>query len=97
MQSITPAIGHIKLVDLRPQHLNAFYKALGEEGVSGRADKAHTFVDLSAMLKKQGLSRTKAAEAAGVAATTITAACQGNTRTPPKQAPSALSNCPPRQ
>ena len=77
MQRITPAIGHIKLVDLRPQHLNAFYKALGEEGVSRRADKAHTVVDLSAMLKKQGLSRAKAAEAAEVAATTITAACQG--------------------
>ena len=77
MERIIPAIGHIKLVDLRPQHLNAFYKALGEEGVSRRADKAHTVVDLSAMLKKQGLSRAKAAEAAGVAATTITAACQG--------------------
>lgn len=34
MERIIPAIGHIKLVDLRPQHLNAFYKALGEEGVS---------------------------------------------------------------
>ena len=62
MERIIPAIGHIKLVDLRPQHLNAFYKALGEEGVSRRADKAHTVVDLSAMLKKQGLSRAKAAK-----------------------------------
>lgn len=44
MERIIPAIGHIKLVDLRPQHLNAFYKALGEEGVSRRADKAHTIV-----------------------------------------------------
>ena len=52
MERIIPAIGHIKLVDLRPQHLNAFYKALGEEGVSRRADKAHTVVDLSALLKK---------------------------------------------
>lgn len=77
MERVIPAIGHIKLVDLRPQHLNAFYKALGEEGVSRKADKAHAVVDLSAMLKKQGLSRAKAAEAAGVAATTITTACQG--------------------
>ena len=77
LRRILPAIGHIKLVDLRPQHLNAFYKSLGEEGASYKGDKAHTCVDLPALLKERRLSRAKVAEAAGTSPTTITAACQG--------------------
>ena len=77
LQRILPAIGHIKLSDIRPQHLNAFYKALGEEGASRIEDKAQSIVDLPEKLKERGLSRAKAAEAAGVSASTITAACQG--------------------
>ena len=34
---INSAIGHLKLADIRPQHLNAFYKNLGEMGI--RADE----------------------------------------------------------
>ena len=33
MERINPAIGHIKLTDIKPQHLNAFYKNLAEEGI----------------------------------------------------------------
>lgn len=33
MIRINQAIGHIKLADLRPQHLNAFYKNLMEPGI----------------------------------------------------------------
>lgn len=36
---IDPAIGHIKLVDLKPQHLNAFYKNLSETGIRDVAEK----------------------------------------------------------
>ena len=77
MQRINPAIGHIKLVDLRPQHLNAFYKNLGEAGVSNRGDRAQTRVDLPALMKKKGMSRAKVAELAGLAPATISAACKG--------------------
>ena len=35
---INAAIGHLKLSDIRPQHLNIFYAALGREGE--RKDKA---------------------------------------------------------
>lgn len=31
LQRINPAIGHIKLSDLRPQHLNAFYEQLSQD------------------------------------------------------------------
>lgn len=41
MKRIVPAIGHIKLADLRPLHLNAFYQNLAEPGVNkqGKRDK----------------------------------------------------------
>lgn len=55
MERINPAIGHIKLTDLKPQHLNAFYKNLAEEGIRKGADRAQTKVDLPALLKKKGL------------------------------------------
>lgn len=34
MERITPEIGYLKLSDIRPQHLNSFYKNLGEAGIS---------------------------------------------------------------
>lgn len=37
---INQAIGHLKLVDIRPQHLNAFYKNLGENGLRKGNGKA---------------------------------------------------------
>ena len=77
LERINQGIGHIKLVDLRPQHLNTFYKNLAEPGVSDRGDKAVSRVDLAAVLKDRHISRAKVAELARVSATTITAACQG--------------------
>ena len=77
MQRINPAIGHIKLVNLRPQHLNAFYKKLGEAGVSNRGDRAQARVDLLALMKQKTVSRAKVAELAGVAPATVTTACKG--------------------
>lgn len=77
LERINPAIGHIKLVDLRPQHLNAFYKNLSEPGITNRGDKAQAKVDIDALLKTQKISRAKAAELAGVSTTTISAVTQG--------------------
>lgn len=53
LERINPAIGHIKLLDIRPQHLNALYKNLAEVGVSDRGDKATKLesVDIAALLK----------------------------------------------
>lgn len=81
MERITPAIGHIKLLDIRPQHLNALYKNLAEVGISDRGDKATKLetVDIAAMLKDCKMSRAKLSEAVGVSPTTITALCKGKT------------------
>lgn len=76
LERINPAIGHIKLPDLRPRHLNDFYKNLGEPGISKQETHAQAKVDLAALLKEKKLTRAKVAELSGVSATTITTACQ---------------------
>lgn len=76
MIRINHAIGHIKLADLRPQHLNAFYKNLSEPGIRLGAGTATAKIDLAAWLKENKKSRAGIAEAAGVAASTVSAAAQ---------------------
>ena len=33
LERILPAIGHLKLTEIRPHHLNSLYKNLGEAGI----------------------------------------------------------------
>jgi len=75
-QRIYPAIGHIKLTDIRPQHLNSLYADLQAPGVSNRGERAIASVDLAAMMKDRKLSRAAVAKMAGVGPSTVTAACQ---------------------
>lgn len=77
MIRINQAIGHIKLADLRPQHLNAFYKNLAEPGIRQGAGTATAKIDLTAWLKQNKKTRAGIAEAAGVAASTVSAAVKG--------------------
>lgn len=77
LERINPAIGHMKLTDIRPQHLNSFYENLGEAGISTREDKAQARGDFYAVLKANHMTRAQLASEAGVSATTVTAACQG--------------------
>lgn len=76
LERINPAIGHIKLPDLRPRHLNDFYKNLGEPGISKQEAHAQAKIDVATLLKEKKLTRAKVAELSGVSATTITTACQ---------------------
>ncbi len=77
MVRINEAIGHIKLTDLRPQHLNAFYNALSKSGV--RLSKGHAIanIDLVAWLKERKMSRAALARRAGISAVTVSAAANG--------------------
>lgn len=70
------AIGHLRLCDIRPQHLNLFYQNLQEEGVRQGRNRAAARVDLGAYLRKRKITREALAEKAGVSATTITTACR---------------------
>lgn len=77
LERITPAIGSMKLVDIRPQHLNTFYQSLQQKGVRYASHKVHTKSDLGERLQAKQMSRAALAEAAGISHTTVTAACRG--------------------
>ena len=74
---IDVAIGHIKLTDLRPAHLNSFYKELSKAGIRIAGQNAVPKVDLGALLKEQKLTRDALAKQAGISPSTVTAACRG--------------------
>ena len=77
MERITPAIGRLKLSEIHPQHLNAFYKTLMEKGIRTTAKRTHSKIDLGAYLKNRRITREKFAEQAGISHTTVTSACRG--------------------
>ena len=77
MVRINQAIGHIKLADLRPQHLNSFYKNLAEPGIRMGGGSAKAKIDMVAWLKKNKISRGKLAEKAGISAATVGVAVKG--------------------
>lgn len=77
MGRINQAIGHMKLADIRPQHLNSFYKNLSEPGIRETGGIATAKIDLATWLKANKKSRAGIARAAGVAASTVSAAAQG--------------------
>lgn len=74
---INAAIGHIKLADLRPQHLNRFYKNIAEPGIRMGCGSATAKMDILQWLKDNHLSRGALAEKAGVSAATVGVAVKG--------------------
>ena len=77
MVRINQAIGHIKLADLRPQHLNSFYKNMAEPGIRIGGDSAKSRIDMDAWLKQNKMSRGKLAVLSGVSAATVGVAVKG--------------------
>lgn len=84
MQRINPAIGHLKLSELRPQHLNSFYKNLGEAGIREGAGKAVSRVDLLGLIKSKRLSKWAIAHSANMSPSTVLTACRGKKISPAK-------------
>ncbi|SMC41341.1 tyrosine-type recombinase/integrase [Papillibacter cinnamivorans] len=65
MKRITPAIGHIKLEKLQPQHLLSFYSNLEETGI--RSDVKYKSIDgFGGILTEKGISKTILAQKAEV-------------------------------
>lgn len=79
LKRINPAIGHLRLSDIRPQHLNTLYTNLAEKGVRDGWVKAIPKVDMAALLKSKGFTRARLSELAGVAPSTITKLTSGET------------------
>lgn len=77
LSRINAAIGHIKLADLRPQHLNAFYKNLSEPGIRSSGGSATAKIDLAKWLKANKKSRAAIAKLSGVSAVTVGIAVKG--------------------
>lgn len=76
---VKATIGHMKLTDVRPHHLNAFYRNLAEPGIRDAPEKATVRIDMAAWLKQHNMSRTKLAEKSGVAGITVSVAARGET------------------
>ena len=58
MDRINPAIGHMKLSNIRPQQLNSLYMKHGEPGASKLGDKSTICVDLYALMASREMKRT---------------------------------------
>ena len=76
---IYPAIGHIKLKDLRVDHLNTLYTELSKSGTRKGSDHATAKIDLAAYLKKNKLTRAEIAKCSGLAASTVSSIVKGET------------------
>lgn len=72
------AIGHLAVQDIRPAHLNLFYKNLSEAGIRDVAARALPKTDFKEQLKKKKLSMAKLARLAGVAQSTVNSAGGGS-------------------
>lgn len=76
---VNAAIGHLKLSDIRPQHLNMFYANLSEEGVRICQVKATPKKDIAKMMKGRKLSAAALSRSTGIAASTFAPAIHGKT------------------
>ena len=76
MKRINPAIGHIKLDKLQPQHLLQFYSNLEEAGIKDNI-KYKTLVGFKDILKDRGFSKVKFSELAGVSISVINSCVDG--------------------
>jgi integrase len=81
LRRINAGIGHIKIADIRAQHLNSLYEQLGQDGLRHNAEKAviKPDIDIKLMLKSQGFTNKEkfARDRAGISVTTLNCACKG--------------------
>ena len=77
IKGIITALGHMKLCDIRPTHINTFYGNLQEEGMRQKTT-ATSKGDLTKVREASGLSKQKLADLAGVSISVIIAAERGN-------------------
>lgn len=78
-ERIYPAIGHIKICELRADHLNVFYTDLAKKGVRKARTKATSKVDLAALLKEKQLTRIGIAQQYSIPVSAVAEAVQGKT------------------
>ena len=77
MPRINQAIGHLKLCEIRPRHLNDFYSSLCGSGIRQDAQRAVAKITLNKTLRRIRISKAELARRAHVAGSTVTAATHG--------------------
>lgn len=87
---IYPQIGHIKLRDLRADHLNDLYTQLAKPGAGKGSSKATAKVDLAALLKEKRFTRVDLSKKAEVPLRTVYSAVKGERVS--KEAAAAISD-----
>ena len=87
---IYPAIGHTKLKDIRPDHLNSLYTQLAQPGAGVGSAHASAKVNLAALLKEKSLTRQKLSAMSGVSLRAVYAAVKGKQVS--KEAAEAISD-----
>lgn len=75
---IYPVIGHIKLKDLRADHLNDLYTKLGKKGVKKAGGRAVAKIDLAAALKEKKIKQVQIAERSGCSKSSVSTAIKGD-------------------
>ena len=76
LKRILPALGHIRLDRLQPQHLLEFYENLREDGLK-RTVKYRMKIDLKAYLKESGSTKVSFASLSGVGISVLNSITQG--------------------
>ncbi len=75
---INQKIGHLAIGKIRPQHLNAFYADMKENGCRLDADRAIAKRTLKTTMGEMELPKTHLAKMAGISASTVLTALRGN-------------------
>lgn len=68
---ILKALGHMKLSQIRPQHLNSFYKDLAQPGVRDSLDKAIAKKNLEAEIRRLYRSKASFSQTVSLSASTV--------------------------
>ena len=74
---IYPALGHMKLKDIRPDHLNSLYAQLAQPGAGAGNTHAIAKVDLAALLKEKRLTRLELSSVTGLSLKAVYATVKG--------------------
>lgn len=76
LKRINQGIGHLKLQDIKPQHLNQLYEQLGQEGIRKNLERAVCYVNLKSTLNTMGITNQCLHVKSGISLATIRKACQ---------------------
>lgn len=79
LRRVNPAIGALRITDIRPQHLNQLYKSLQSPEERLEGVKAVGKDILPEKIKAAQMTREALSKQAGVSHTTVTQACRGET------------------